>query len=175
MRPTALIAISLALASVGCRGGDTGPLTGEPPENPTTGATSSETTTGTTGMSSDETGEIACGPDQPCPDGLICAAPHQAGLLVPAGEYVCRSECIPAGATSFWCLDDSSCCGEATCDLQFGLCEGVGTDTTGADTGTDTGTESGTGTDTGTGTSTGGADEPGSTTDADPGTSTTTG
>ena len=136
MRQLERMAIVLALVGVGCGSEDGGPgLTGEPPENPTTGYTTTSTS-GTTSGSSEDTGVTECGVDQPCPDDQFCAAPHQAGLFEPAGEFVCRSECIPAGSKSFWCLDDDGCCGAATCDARFGLCEGTDESTTGTETST---------------------------------------
>src|SRR5690606_28553816 len=115
----------LGLVIVGCSGDDSGPgHTGEPPGPPdsTTGTTTG-TPIDTTDTTSGEMVEQPCGPQQPCPAEEFCAAPHQAGGLEPAGDFVCMPQCIPGGSSSFWCLDDTSCCGDATCDTRFGLCE----------------------------------------------------
>jgi hypothetical protein len=121
-----LMGMLLGLSSSSCGGGNGGPgQTGEPPDPPFTtgGSITTGTTTGTTGEASGETGELACGPGQACPAERFCAAVHQAGLTSPPDDFVCMHDCVPAGSTSYWCLDDSSCCGEATCHVQFGLCE----------------------------------------------------
>jgi hypothetical protein len=129
-----------------CGGGGGGPgQTGEPPEPPlTTGASTSTGTTGTADTGSDESGELPCGAGLECPTDQFCAAPHRAGLTEPPEDFVCMQNCVLAGSTSFWCLDDTSCCGEATCDTQYGVCElegegtttGTGTETTGDSTST---------------------------------------
>jgi hypothetical protein len=156
------MAVLLGWLGSGCGGDDSGPgHTGEPPEPPlTTGPSTTSTTTGTD-SGSEETGDLACGPGEPCPEGRFCAGSHQAGLLSAPDEFVCISDCVPAGSTAYWCLDDTSCCGGASCDVRYGLCWSD-TDTTTSDTsdtestGTGGSTDTGASTDTSdTGTSTG--------------------
>ena len=104
----------------------------------TTGAGTSTTTGGTTG------GPMAC----PCAPGStmpFCTAVVGAGQIERPDDaaFECRAQCVPMGAASLWCFDDSSCCDPTvTCDAH-GFCGGALPVGTGTGSGTGTGTSTG--------------------------------